>query len=36
MLLAAKGASETHIEKIKCIVEKTPHPAEDAPPFENT
>ena len=31
-----KGASETHIEKIKCIVEKTPHPAEDAPPSDNT
>ena len=31
-----KGASETYVSKIQCMVEKTPNPAVDAPPFDNT
>ena len=31
-----KGASETYIDKIQCIVEKTPNPSVDASSLDNT
>jgi hypothetical protein len=31
-----KGASETYIDKIQCIVEKTPNPSIDASSLDNT
>jgi hypothetical protein len=31
-----KGDAKTYVSNILCLVEKTPHPAENAPPFDNT
>ena len=31
-----KGAAETYVSNILCMVEKTPHPAENAPSLDNT
>jgi hypothetical protein len=34
--LNEKGAAETYVTKIQCMVEKTPHPAVDASSLDNT